>query len=130
MSIELILGGRFQGKLEFILERGGFSLADVADETVPEQWLHKPVLNRLHRLVFRLLQEGGDPQEFLEDVLRRNPDAIVLCNEIGCGVVPVGALERRYRETVGHLCCDLARRAGRVIRIQCGLPMTLKGEAL
>lgn len=130
MSIQLILGGGFQGKLEFALHRSGCSHEDVADETSPELWTQKPILNHLHRLVSQMLQKGEDPQARLETVLQRNPNAIILCNEIGCGIVPMDALERRYREAVGRLCCELARQAGQVIRIQCGLPMVLKGDPL
>ena len=130
MRIQLILGGGFQGKLEFALNLTGCSQKDVADETLPQLWRQKPILNHLHRLVYQILQQGGNPQAVLEDILCQNPHAVILCNEIGCGIVPMNAFERKYREAVGRLCCELAHRAGRVIRVQCGLPMVLKGEPL
>lgn len=130
MSLQLILGGSFQGKLEFALRMTGCSKGDVADETSPQLWTQKPVLNHLHRLVYAVLKEQGDPQAVLDKVLERNPDAVILCDEIGCGVVPMDAFERQYREVVGRLCCELARRAERVVRVQCGLATVLKGEPL
>jgi dipeptidase D len=54
--------------------------------------------------------------------------AVVVCREVGCGVVPVEPAQRTRREAVGRLCCRLAARAERVERIFCGLPMVLKGE--
>ena len=53
---------------------------------------------------------------------------ILICDEVGCGVVPVEPAQRARREAVGRLCCRLAERAERVERIFCGLPMVLKGE--
>lgn len=54
--------------------------------------------------------------------------AIVIATEIGGGVVPVDAGERRKREEAGRLACLLAERADTVIRVCCGLPQLLKGE--
>ena len=61
-------------------------------------------------------------------LLEANPDVILICDEVGCGVVPVEPAQRARREAVGRLCCRLAERAERVERIFCGLPMVLKGE--
>ena len=66
--------------------------------------------------------------EFAGRLERENPSAIVTCDEVGCGVVPVEPAQRARREAVGRLCCRLAERAERVERIFCGLPMVLKGE--
>ena len=51
-----------------------------------------------------------------------------LAYEVGCGVVPVEAEQRRFRERAGRLSCLLAQRADTVIRVCCGLPQVLKGE--
>lgn len=51
---------------------------------------------------------------------------VLICNEVGCGVVPIDAKKRLWREEVGRLCIALARRATHVVRIQCGLPIALK----
>ena len=57
-----------------------------------------------------------------------NPGVVILCDEVGCGVVPVDPAERAWREETGRLCCELAQKADRVERIFCGLSMVLKGE--
>ena len=51
---------------------------------------------------------------------------VVIATEVGGGVVPVDAGERAAREAAGRLSCLLARRAERVVRVFCGLPMVLK----
>lgn len=52
--------------------------------------------------------------------------AVVICREVGCGVIPLDRAERLHREAVGRLCCELARQAEAVYRITCGLSMRLK----
>ena len=56
------------------------------------------------------------------------PDAVLVCDEIGCGVVPIQPQERQWREQTGRLCCLLAKRAERVVRVFVGRPMVLKEE--
>ncbi len=51
---------------------------------------------------------------------------VVIATEVGGGVVPIDAGERAAREAAGRLSCLLARRAERVVRVFCGLPMVLK----
>ena len=64
-----------------------------------------------------------DPLPDLEELMGLRA---VICNEVGCGLVPIQAEERQRREAVGRLCCDLAREAEAVYRLQCGLAMRLK----
>ena len=64
----------------------------------------------------------------VEALLRENPHIAVVCDEIGCGVVPVDAFERAWREETGRICCMLAERAARVDRIFCGIATCLKQE--
>jgi len=95
----LVIGGRGAGKRSFVTDVLGFS---------PEQFAENgPVLY-------------GPP---LEALLGR---AVVVCREVGCGVVPMDRGDRDRREAVGRLCCDLAREAEAVYRLQCGLAMRLK----
>ena len=51
---------------------------------------------------------------------------VVIATEVGGGVVPVDNRERAAREAAGRLSCLLARRAERVVRVFCGLPVVLK----
>ena len=51
---------------------------------------------------------------------------VVIATEVGGGVVPVDAGERAAREAAGRLSCLLARKAERVVRVFCGLPLELK----
>jgi adenosylcobinamide kinase/adenosylcobinamide-phosphate guanylyltransferase len=55
---------------------------------------------------------------------------ILVSNETGLGVVPLGELTRRYVDEAGWLHQALAERCQRVLFMVAGLPMILKGEAL
>ena len=67
---------------------------------------------------------------FLE-VLAELPGHIILVsNETGLGVVPLGELTRRYVDEAGWLHQAVAERAERVVFTVAGLPMLLKGEPL
>ena len=53
---------------------------------------------------------------------------VLVGTEIGCGIVPVEASERRFREQMGRLQCLVAERATCVIRLYCGIAQVIKGE--
>ena len=46
--------------------------------------------------------------------------------EVGAGVVPLSASDREWREKAGRLACLLAARADVVVRMVCGVPVTVK----
>ncbi len=129
----LVTGGAFQGKTDFVKERFSLSDSDFADgESCPfHQIGYKPVLNRLHLLVKRMLEAGYSEEEMEASILqglRSGGCRMVLTDEIGCGIVPMKKEERLWREWAGRLSCRLAKEADTVVLIQCGLPTVLKGE--
>ena len=54
---------------------------------------------------------------------------IVVSNEIGMGVVPMGAMTRRYVDELGRLNQRVAALAREVTLMVAGLPMTVKSES-
>jgi adenosylcobinamide kinase/adenosylcobinamide-phosphate guanylyltransferase len=70
-------------------------------------------------------------REALLECLGELPGRIILVsNETGLGVVPMGELTRRYVDEAGWLHQAIAERCQRVIFTVAGLPMLLKGEPL
>lgn len=70
-------------------------------------------------------------REALIDTLPTLPGRILLVsNETGLGVVPMGALSRRYLDEAGLLHQRLAERCEQVIFTLAGLPQVLKGAAV
>lgn len=111
----LLIGGAGSGKLDYVKSLG-YSDADLANGVLDG----RKVVYNLQNIVF------GDPDrapELLEPLLSKE---IVVCNEVGSGVVSLGARERQAREATGRLCIQLAARASRVVRIVCGIPVVIK----
>jgi len=66
----------------------------------------------------------------LLELLPTLPGRIVLVsNEVGLGIVPLGELSRRFADEAGRLHQHLASRCERVTFVAAGLPLTLKGSA-
>ena len=51
---------------------------------------------------------------------------IIVCDELGCGVVPMDAFERAWRERTGRIGCELAKQAEAVYRVTCGIGTRIK----
>ena len=106
----LVVGGFAAGKRAYVREALGYAdnrMSDNIDDDVP--------------VFYGLESQPGTP---LEKLLQKD---VVLCDEIGCGLVPMDAGERQRREQVGRLCIQLAREADRVIRVVCGVGSDIKG---
>ena len=87
------------------------------------------ILNHLHLWVRDLLDEGMEEEKIQTTILswiKSNPDVIVICDELGNGIVPIKKQERIWREQTGRLMIELAKQAERVERILCGLGQRLK----
>ena len=55
-------------------------------------------------------------------------DLLLVSNEVGQGIVPLGELSRRFVDEAGRLHQDLAARCQRVLFVTAGLPLALKGN--
>ena len=54
-------------------------------------------------------------------------DIILVSNEVGLGVIPMGELTRDYVDTAGKLHQHVAAQADNVVMVVAGLPMAFKG---
>lgn len=122
----LIVGGACQGKREYAQKAFGLNEREILPWN--EEWEAASCIADLHLRVRACLEKGLTQQEVLEKLLPFCRGKIVLCDDIFCGVVPLDALERQWREVTGRLLCLLAQEADSVIRMQCGLPQAIKGE--
>ena len=113
----LIVGGEGSGKRTFAKSLG-YVDADMADAVLDD----RPVIFHVEQMIFR---EPACADELLPSLERKD---VVICNEVGSGVIPVERGERVGREAAGRLCVRLAQRADCVVRMVSGLPMVIKGE--
>ena len=140
--MELYIGGFAQGKLECVkcrynenqkTEKLFVKVIDCVDSHYKKMLLETEcdvlILNHLHLWVRDLLDEGMEEEKIQTTILswiKSNPDAIVICDELGNGIVPIKKQERIWREQTGRLMIELAKQAERVERILCGLGQRLK----
>lgn len=122
----LIVGGACQGKREYAQKAFGLNEREILPWN--EEREETSCIADLHLRVRACLEKGLTQQEVLEKLLPFCQGKIVLCDDIFCGVVPLDALDRQWREVTGRLLCRLAQEADSVIRMQCGLPQAIKGE--
>ena len=71
---------------------------------------------------------AGARQQLLDALSSAPGEIILVANEVGLGIVPMGALSRRFIDEAGRLNQAIAAQADRVLFVVAGLPMALKGE--
>lgn len=108
--MKLYIGGAHQGQQQ-LAERENPGCEIIAD---------------FHELVRTWVQNGLDPQQQTEMLCREHPAAVIVSDEVGCGVVPMGADNRHWREQVGRMQCVIAAQAESVTRVMCGIGVRIK----
>lgn len=126
----LITGGSFQGKLDYALHYSGLSSDDVIEgELCALDNLNAvKILNNFHLLVKRLLIENIDVNLFVDQLIQKNPDIIIIVNELGSGIIPIDSFDRKFRETTGRVCCKIVKQTKEVHRVVCGIGMVIKND--
>lgn len=118
----LIIGGAWQGKLNFAKETFGITNADVFTCTDGKIDFSKRCIDRLEEFSLH----HPDPIGYFEVHREQWRDSIMILRDIFCGVVPCSAEERAWRQNTGRLAQYLGQEADRVSRIFCGLEQRLK----
>ena len=118
----LIIGGAYQGKLTFAKETFGITDADVYICSEDEIDFSKRCIYQIE--VFTARNE--DPIGYFETHREDWQDSILVLQDIFCGVVPMGAENREWRQRTGRLAQYLSKEATQVSRIFCGLEQRLK----
>lgn len=124
----LVTGGCFQGKTAYACEVFGVRREDTADGmSCPLDTIYSTkLLYHFHEYIRRLMEAG---KEFsLESLMEKNPDIILVTNELGYGVVPIDQFDRAYREKTGRVCCQAAKEAKEVHRVVCGIGTVIKHD--
>ena len=124
----VITGAAYSGKTAYCREN--YAPSEILDGAVCPiaDALTAPCIGSYHALIRRIIAENADPIAFTEQLIRENPDCIVLLDEIGCGIIPLDKAERLWREQTGRCGCLLTAHAETVIRLCCGIPTAIKGD--
>lgn len=124
----LVTGGAFQGKKAYATETFSLKEVDFADGkscSWDDIYKVKGIIH-FHEYIRRCLKEHREISTLAEEIFRQNPEIVIVVNELGSGVVPADAFDRKYRETAGRICCALAKEAEEVHRVVCGIGMVIK----
>lgn len=127
--MKLVIGGYGQGKLQYVLRKYQLEEDAVWDGVLPEEkeiQTNAVVINHFHQWVRQSLLQGESPEEIARSFVERHGDCIIICDEIGNGIVPVEAFEREYRERTGRILIQLAKEAEEVERVICGIGQKIK----
>ena len=133
-EMKLVIGGRAQGKLNYVLQHMTDENYQIYDGVFPDEgelfnltkkneWL---IINHFHKWVNKELKENRNPEEELEAFLKKGVRFVIISDEIGNGIVPVDAFERDYRERTGRMLITLASQADEVVRVICGIGQKIK----
>lgn len=129
--MKLVTGGAWQGKLNFGFHLLGYSqietelYADGERDSYQMAW-EKPVIYQFHAYIKRLMAEEKNPESFVIQLMKKNPHAVVITNELGSGIVPVSPLDRAYREAAGRAGQTLASYSTEVYRVLAGIGTRIK----
>ena len=72
------------------------------------------------------IQLHAEQQNLLEVISNLNGQLIIVSNEVGMGIIPLGELTRKYVDEAGRLHQALAKIVDNVTLITAGLPLKLK----
>ena len=114
----LIVGGRAAGKRALAASLG-YSEDQMSCDPVQDA----PVIFDAQEAARGL--DNGQLAELADALAQRE---VIICTEVGAGVVPIDPEERAFRESAGSLTVALADRATCVVRVVCGIPQVLKGN--
>ena len=128
--MRLVIGGAFQGKKAYVAEKYQLPNEKMTDGSAAsyEEIFDTPCLYHFQEWVKERLKEGKKLESLEEELIDKNPDIILISNELGYGVVPIDKFDREYRETTGRVCTRLAKKSKSVVRIICGMECVLKDE--
>jgi len=122
----LIIGGAYQGKLDFAKEAFSLTDSDIFTCSAGEIDFTKKCINALEEVTLYCVRNNCSAVQWFKANRESWEDKILICQDITCGVVPLGLEMRRWRDETGKLCQYLAGEADRVSRIFCGLEQRLK----
>jgi len=120
--MDLIIGGKAQGKLKYTREEYSLNERDIffADEN--KSYSNEKVIYGFQNLVKAWLKKGLSPLQEVDNISAE----IIIADEIGNGIIPIDSFEILWREECGRCLCVLAKRADRVTRVFCSIPREIK----
>ena len=130
--MEIYVGGSSQGKLDYVLDKSGVIRESVIEGSdldihIDEKDLSMDrIINNFHLFIKKYTDTADDIYKFMDILYTTNENVIIICSQVGGGVIPIDADEREWRELVGRVMCSAMKRAVHAERIICGMGQVLK----
>lgn len=125
----LVIGGAFQGKKAFAMsltaQNDNGMVIDGAVCEMQELFSAK-VITHFHQYIRRMMDNGEEILALPELIAKKNPELIMVSNELGYGIVPMDPADRAWREACGRICTKIAASSEQVYRVVCGIGTPLK----
>lgn len=118
----LIIGGAYQGKLDFAKAAFAITDSEVHICTGGEIDFSKRCIYKIED--FAYVHQDSVP--YFQAHREEWENSVLILQDIFCGVVPMGAENRAWRQRTGRLAQYLSQEATQVSRIFCGLEQRLK----
>lgn len=128
MSMKLIIGGAYQGKLDYAKEYLGVAEVFTCSKELPELDFSKQAIYGLEDFTLACVRCGIEAKDYLMENQEKLEDKVIICTDVSQGIVPMERELRDMREMVGRAMVYLAKEANSVIRVFCGLGQEIKGE--
>lgn len=125
--MNFIIGGAYQGKLN--CARNTFAVRDSEIFTCTEEngiEFDAHCIYKIEEFTLWCVRNGRDATEIFRENREKWENSVLICMDIFCGVVPLGADMRAWRDMTGRLCAYLSSEADSVTRMFCGLEQRLK----
>ena len=121
-----IFGGAYQGMEEYVWNELGIDEICMLNEDTREIDLSKKAFFGVERFVLGCVRRGENAKEYFEARLGELDGAVLIGVDLSCGVVPMEAEMRFWRDENGRVNNLLAAHAQRVVRLFCGIAQVLK----
>ena len=118
----LIIGGAYQGKLDFAKETFGLQDEEIHICSTGDIDFSKRCIYGLEEFTW----DHPDPAAYFRAHRQEWEDSILILRDVFCGVVPMDPETRLWRQKTGRLSQYLSKEAAQVSRIFCGLEQRLK----
>ena len=125
--MELIIGGAYQGKLDYARKTYNLKETDIhfcTEETFAD--FEKKCVCGIEEFVMYCLKQGVSARETLEANREKWENSVFICREIFSGIVPTDPILRAWRDETGRVLTWLSQDAASVTRLFCGIPQKLK----
>lgn len=124
----LVIGGAYQGKLEYVKEQFKINDKDIfiCNKENTNINFDKKVIYKFELLILSLIKNNIEPMEFINENFENLKNKIIICEDMSCGVVPIEYEMRLLRDKLGQILVLFSKNSDKVVRIFCGIAMDLK----